>query len=343
MRIKFLAKENNGTSLTGMMETVLITILKFRGCLKYTALCVVLTVLIFYKVIDNSLLYQNDLPQNIAVETSLNKKFQLKTKRFYVDKYILLENAIALKGHFTEPRSPGDTILQLEGLTNFMNLVKPTILNDKKLQGVIRRNDDHFHDKRIVTDVDCRALISGSENELYYADKNETDWYETKIPIEPEEYMKMTKNCSTFIKHRGYIMHHLTLEEENFPLAFSILMYRDVEQAERLLRAIYRPQNIYCIHVDSKSSEAIYNAMSNISDCFGNVFTTKTRLDMKWGHLSILTAELLCMKELWQRNKAWKYFINLTGQEFPLRTNYELVRILKAYNGANDVNAVSDR
>jgi hypothetical protein len=36
--------------------------------------------------------------------------------------------------------------------------------------------------------------------------------------------------------------------------------------------------------------------------------------------------------------KKWKYFINLTGQEFPLKTNQEIVKILKSYKGANDVN-----
>ena len=43
------------------------------------------------------------------------------------------------------------------------------------------------------------------------------------------------------------------------------------------------------------------------------------------------------MKDLWKRYKNWKYFINLTGQEFPLRTNNELVEILKTYKGTADV------
>ena len=37
--------------------------------------------------------------------------------------------------------------------------------------------------------------------------------------------------------------------------------------------------------------------------------------------------------------RKWKYFINLTGQEFPLKTNWELVQILKALNGTNIVEA----
>jgi hypothetical protein len=35
--------------------------------------------------------------------------------------------------------------------------------------------------------------------------------------------------------------------------------------------------------------------------------------------------------------KKWKYFINLTGQDYPLKTNLDIVRILKAFKGANDV------
>jgi hypothetical protein len=114
-------------------------------------------------------------------------------------------------------------------------------------------------------------------------------------------------------------------------------MYKDVDQVERLLRAIYRPQNIYCIHVDSKTDDTLYRAIQNVSHCFDNVFVLNKRVNVKWGEMSVLEPELLCMKELLTRNKRWKYFINLTGQEFPLKTNYELVKILQAYNGSNDV------
>jgi len=33
----------------------------------------------------------------------------------------------------------------------------------------------------------------------------------------------------------------------------------------------------------------------------------------------------------------FRYFINLTGQEFPLRSNLELVRIARIFNGSNDI------
>lgn len=43
------------------------------------------------------------------------------------------------------------------------------------------------------------------------------------------------------------------------------------------------------------------------------------------------------MQALWRMRSKWKYLINLTGQEFPLKTNKELVKILTAYKGANDI------
>ena len=40
------------------------------------------------------------------------------------------------------------------------------------------------------------------------------------------------------------------------------------------------------------------------------------------------------MKDLWKSTK-WRYHIDLTGQEFPLKTNNEIVHILKSLSGAN--------
>ncbi|XP_069131827.1 beta-1,3-galactosyl-O-glycosyl-glycoprotein beta-1,6-N-acetylglucosaminyltransferase-like [Argopecten irradians] len=157
-----------------------------------------------------------------------------------------------------------------------------------------------------------------------------------------EYYRNLTGNCSVFVSHRQYITNHLTVEEKLFPIAYSILVYRDLEQVERLLRAIYRPQNFYCIHVDLKTEPSFRDTLSSITKCFDNVFITNTSVAVRWGTFSVLEPELMCMKELWKYT-SWKYFINLTGQEFPLRTNAELVKILKVYNGANEVGGYLDK
>jgi hypothetical protein len=137
-------------------------------------------------------------------------------------------------------------------------------------------------------------------------------------------------------------MDSLSDEEENFSIAYSIMVYKRPEQFEMLLRAVYRPQNVYCIHVDKKTPQSVYNEFASIAGCFQNVFLASKRISVYWGYMSVLTQELVCMADL-LRYKKWRYFINLTGQEFPLRTNYEMVKILQIYNGANDLESTIKR
>ena len=40
-------------------------------------------------------------------------------------------------------------------------------------------------------------------------------------------------------------------DELKFPIAFSILFYKELEQVENLLRTMYRPHNYYCLHIDA--------------------------------------------------------------------------------------------
>lgn len=202
-----------------------------------------------------------------------------------------------------------------------------------------RKLDRKHYAKRFrrVTDVDCLKLFNHKKKEIRRANK-------IPLPtIQIERYRKMTAHCKNFRIGRGYITDYLSKEEQEFPIAYSILMYKDVEQVERLLRAIYRPQNVYCLHVDKKTSYKIFAAMKRILRCFSNVFMAPKRISVVWGEMTVLEPEIICMNELWKRNKKWKYFINLTGQEFPLKTNYELVKILKVYNGSNDVEATLKR
>jgi len=114
-------------------------------------------------------------------------------------------------------------------------------------------------------------------------------------------------------------------------------------QVERLLRLIYRPQNLYCIHADAKSSASVRRAIRAIASCFSNVFVASKSIDVHWAEFSLLEAELICLRELFERPEPWHYYINLMGREFPLRTNGELVKILKAYNGSNDVDGSHHR
>ena len=187
--------------------------------------------------------------------------------------------------------------------------------------------------------VNCAKLFAGDPHELENANLYQVQ--NPKRPIPDMNYVQLTAKCQEFVVERIYITKPVSREEADFPLAFSILMYKDVEQFERLLRAIYRPQNFYCVHIDVKASSAVHDAVRAIASCFRNIFVPQRLINVVWSMFSVLEAELICMEELLRYK--WKYFINLTGQEFPLKTNLDIIKIVKVLNGSNNIEGTVER
>uniref|UniRef100_A0A671T189 Beta-1,3-galactosyl-O-glycosyl-glycoprotein beta-1,6-N-acetylglucosaminyltransferase 3 n=1 Tax=Sinocyclocheilus anshuiensis TaxID=1608454 RepID=A0A671T189_9TELE len=83
-------------------------------------------------------------------------------------------------------------------------------------------------------------------------------------------YLNATKDCPSYI--RGFLTVSLSKEEKDFPIAYSMVIHEKIEMFERLLRAIYTPHNVYCVHVDQKSPEIFKEAVRAITSCLTNVF-----------------------------------------------------------------------
>ena len=158
-----------------------------------------------------------------------------------------------------------------------------------------------------------------------------------------ENFIFNKSTCEDYKLARGYnqLDRYNDDIEKKFPIAYAILVYYNVEQIDRLLRLIWRPQNVYCFHIDSKSSDTFKKAIHSITQCFGNVFIAQQSENVIWGHISIINAVFNCMNVLIKSNVRWKYMIHMAGDEFPLKTNYELVKILSVYNGVNDIEIIS--
>lgn len=186
-----------------------------------------------------------------------------------------------------------------------------------------------------VRDVSCLKLIAADTEELDRAHSLMAGHRGSVSFTSTAVFADVTENCVEFVRRRSYITDSLTSEEKDFPIAFSLLVYKDIVQVERLLRAVYRPQNYYCFHVDKKAEPEYRHHLRNVVRCFDNVFIAPSSVDVEWGDFSVIEAELICIKELLKYK--WKYFINLTGQEFPIKTNLQLVKILKSFEGANDI------
>ena len=151
-----------------------------------------------------------------------------------------------------------------------------------------------------------------------------------KCPLE-----ELSQDCTLLREVHGYDK-PVDKEEMDFPLAFGLKMHTAPEQAEQLLRTIYRPHNVYCIHVDKKADDAVLRVMTSIAACFPNVILTDG-INFVYGSYDSIRTELRTMTCALESTVRWRYYLNLAGQEFPLKTNLEMVRILKLFNGTNDI------
>ncbi|XP_004072394.1 beta-1,3-galactosyl-O-glycosyl-glycoprotein beta-1,6-N-acetylglucosaminyltransferase [Oryzias latipes] len=188
------------------------------------------------------------------------------------------------------------------------------------------------------SECNCSSILEGDQEALDQAKLlTLTRAFQKRIKISDEYYINATEDCRLFIKTRKYITFPLSKEEEDFPLAYSMIVHHKVQNFERLLRAIYAPQNFYCVHVDKKAEPSVFAAILAISSCFPNVFLVSQSVDVVYAGWPRVQADLNCMADLYNTSRRWKYFLNLCGQDFPLKTNLEMVRILKTLNGGNSM------
>jgi len=173
---------------------------------------------------------------------------------------------------------------------------------------------------------------------IRYPDLTLTTNQFTQLQDQASAFFSFRKGCSLFT-HQGIV----SSEELIYPLAFTILIHSNLDQFDFLLRTIYRKSNYYCIHVDLKAPITLYQAIKDRSSCVTNIYLAEKRINVTWGHFSVLEAEHSCQKELLKQSTQWKYYFNLANSDIPLKTNAELVQILKLYNNQNDITSLPYR
>ncbi|XP_025920074.1 N-acetyllactosaminide beta-1,6-N-acetylglucosaminyl-transferase [Apteryx rowi] len=142
-------------------------------------------------------------------------------------------------------------------------------------------------------------------------------------------------NCTEYVIQNHYITRALSAEEAAFPVAYIMTLHKEFETFERLFRAVYMPQNVYCVHVDQKAPAAFKQAVQRLVGCFPNAFLASKMERVVYGGISRLRADLNCMRDLLASAVPWKYLLNTCGQDFPLKTNREIIQFLKGFRGKN--------
>lgn len=115
-------------------------------------------------------------------------------------------------------------------------------------------------------------------------------------------------------------------------IAYLILMHRYPSQFKRLFKAIYHADNVYVIHVDKRSGEAMQTEIKEFLSAYPNAAILKSKKAL-WGGYSLVDAELRGMKELLRMGKTWQFFINLSAQDFPLKSQADIHGFLKRHSG----------
>ncbi len=102
-------------------------------------------------------------------------------------------------------------------------------------------------------------------------------------------------------------------------IAYLILVHRYPHQFKRLFRAIYHPANYYLVHVDRRSGVGLQTEIQDFLSSFTNASLLKSQNTL-WGGYSLVDAELRGIEELLKIGSEWEFFINLSGQDFPLKS-----------------------
>jgi len=188
---------------------------------------------------------------------------------------------------------------------------------------------------------DCKLVTEGNRREIERLNSLKGNWTNS---FSDEDLLKATNSCS-WVQNYFYNNLYVTKLELSFPVAFSFLVYNNVQQVVRLLRLLYRQHNQYYIHTDSKSRKEFIDTFNNIANCLSNVYISQHPLNVTWGHSSIMEAAMMSYKELMRIRRGqpdwmkWKYVINLCGKELPIATNHEIVSHLVKLDGQSMVEA----
>ena len=108
-------------------------------------------------------------------------------------------------------------------------------------------------------------------------------------------------------------------------LAYLILVHRYPQQFKRLFKAIYHQDNHYLVHVDKKSEDSLHAEVQAFLAGYPNASVLESQRVL-WGGFSLVDVELRGIRELMKRR--WDFFINLSGQDFPLQSQEAIAHAL---------------
>lgn len=101
-------------------------------------------------------------------------------------------------------------------------------------------------------------------------------------------------------------------------LAYAILAHHKPRQLAWLFEAIYRPTDVFAIHVDAGAAPELHERAAALAHGRPNVHLLRSR-PITWGGWSLAAINLDAIRTLLELDSGWGFFANLSGQDYPLQ------------------------
>lgn len=129
-------------------------------------------------------------------------------------------------------------------------------------------------------------------------------------------------------------------DNKQINIAYLILVHRLPKQFKRLFKAIYSPNNYYLIHIDKKANIDLHEEIKEFINDFQNTYILESE-NIVWGGYSMVQVELNGIKKLLEISDEWDFFINLSGQDYPLKSQKEITNYLSENKNNNYLKVVN--
>ncbi|WP_248876755.1 beta-1,6-N-acetylglucosaminyltransferase [Epilithonimonas zeae] len=117
-------------------------------------------------------------------------------------------------------------------------------------------------------------------------------------------------------------------------IAYFIMIHHKPDVFKAMFEKIYTRDQFYLIHIDRKAKEEFTEEIQQYLIHFPNVYILES-MNIVAGGFSIIQAELNAMEYLLNVTAEWDYFINLSGEDYPLKSQNIIRQFLTANNGRN--------
>jgi hypothetical protein len=114
------------------------------------------------------------------------------------------------------------------------------------------------------------------------------------------------------------------------------MAHKNAGQVARLFDAIHRPDDLILLHMDRRADASMHRLAAELGRRHANVVVLEP-LPIVWGGFAAAEVQLRAMAAALRRDGNWQHFINLSGQDFPIKRLEQLDDFLAGSPSTNYV------